>query len=648
MKKILKFILIFLLILSSSIIIVYLFYTVKWKINTYNNKSLLGEKVPKIEFEGKTYRDLNKNGKLDVYENFSFSIEERVEDLISQMTIEEKAGSMFITMIGVNNDGTLMESPSFSDPFSFLMNSSSEMIAKKSMNHFNIRASHEKEKMLEWHNKVQDMGSRTRLGIPITIATDPRHGTSKDFGATIYTPYFSSWPSALGMGAINDSILTKEFGKIVREEYKSLGIRLALGPMADTSTEPRWARVNGTFGENAELNARLIAAYITGLQGDRLDKSSVAAMVKHFPGSGPVDGGKDSHFPPGLQSYKGNNFDYHLIPFKAAFDVGTASVMPLYSVPKGITSEDVAAGYNRDIITGLIRNKYNFDGIICTDWGLISDFKLLGMMFKPASAHGVEHLSTDQRLIKIIEAGVDMIGGENLTEELANLIKGGKIKESRINLSLKRIFKQKFKLGLFDNPYLEENSLLSLDNKKNIEMGKLAQRKSLVLLKNTGILPLDPNSKIYIYGFDDNLTKKINKVSLEEAEVIVAKVKTPSWGEKNGESIMEKLFSGGRLDFQKKELDNLLPIFESKPTILVANLRRPSVLTEFEKVSKALIADFDVSNNVIFELIFGEFNPTGKLPIQLPSSMKSVENQIEDLPFDLDKPLFNYGHGLSF
>ena len=130
--------------------------------------------------------------------------------------------------------------------------------------------------------------------------------------------------------------------------------------------------------------------------------------------------------------------------------------------------------------------------------------------------------------------------------------------------------------------------------------------------------------------------------------MIVAKVKTPSWGEKNGESIMEKFFSGGRLDFQKKELDNLLPIFESKPTILVANLRRPSVLTEFEKVSKALIADFDVSNDVIFELIFGEFNPTGKLPIQLPSSMKSVENQIEDLPFDLDKPLFNYGHGLYF
>ena len=297
MKKILKILLKFLLILSSSLIILYLFYTVRWKINTYNNNSLLGEKAPKIEFEGKTYRDLNKNGKLDVYENFSFSIDERVEDLISQMTIEEKAGSMFITMIGVNNDGTLMESPSFSDPFSFLMNSSSEMIAKKNMNHFNIRASHEKEKMLKWHNKIQDMGSRTRLGIPITIATDPRHGTSKDFGATIYTPYFSSWPSALGMGAINDSILTKEFGKIVREEYKSLGIRLALGPMADTSTEPRWARVNGTFGENAEINAKLIAAYINGLQGDSLDKSSVAAMVKHFPGSGPVDGGKDSHFP---------------------------------------------------------------------------------------------------------------------------------------------------------------------------------------------------------------------------------------------------------------------------------------------------------------------------------------------------------------
>ena len=207
-------------------------------------------------------------------------------------------------------------------------------------------------------------------------------------------------------------------------------------------------------------------------------------------------------------------------------------------------------------------------------------------------------------------------------------------------------FREKYDYNLKNDKYF--GVTIHAEDGKNIEMGKLAQRKSLVLLKNTGILPLDPNSKIYIHGFDDNLSKKINKVSLEEAEVIVAKVKTPSWGEKNGESIMEKFFSGGRLDFQKKELDNLLPIFESKPTILVANLRRPSVLTEFEKVSKALIADFDVSNDVIFELIFGEFNPTGKLPIQLPSSMKSVENQIEDLPFDLDKPLFNYGHGLSF
>ena len=152
-------------------------------------------------------------------------------------------------------------------------------------------------------------------------------------------------------------------------------------------------------------------------------------------------------------------------------------------------------------------------------------------MFKPASAHGVEHLNKDERLIKIIEAGVDMIGGENLTEELANLIKEGRIKESRINLSLKRIFKQKFKLGLFDNPYLEENLLLSLDNKK-YRNGKASTAKISCLLKNNGILPLDPNSKIYIHGFDDNLSKKINKVSLEEAEVIVAKVKTPSWGEK--------------------------------------------------------------------------------------------------------------------
>ena len=629
--------------------ITFLFFAVKWRLDASRDYALLGPEAPKIEINNKVYRDLNKNGKLDTYENPEAQIEDRVEDLINQMNTYEKAGAIFIDMIGVNSDGTPMEYPTLSDPFSFLMEYSSAQIVKKKMNHFNIRASHPKEKMVAWSNALQKMGEQTRLGIPITIASDPRHGVPTQFGASIHTPYFSSWPSALGMGAIKDSLLVQDFGAIVREEYKALGIRVALGPMADTSTEPRWFRIDGTFGENSDVNSKLVSAYIRGLQGDSLGGNSVAAMVKHFPGGGTPQNGKDTHFPPGIQIFEKENFEQHLKPFIAAFEANTASVMPFYSIAKGITEEEVGASYNKEIITGMLRKRFGFEGIICTDWAMITDKKAMGILFKPASAHGVEHLNIDERIIKIIDSGVDMIGGESLSHRLAELIQKGKIEEKRIDQSLKRIMRQKFKLGLFDNPYLSEESLKILGNKISIEKGKEAQRRALVLLKNENdILPLRPKTKIYLHGFDTKKVKNAEVTSLEKAEVILAKVDTPQWGGEKAGSIMEMLISGERLDFPEEELEILLPLLKTKPTILVVNLKRAAILTELEPISKAIIADFDISDDIIFELIFGGFNPSGTLPIQLPSSMKSVLNQKEDLPYDLENPLFDYGFGLRF
>ena len=201
--------------------------------------SKLGPEAPIIDLNGKSYRDLNKNGEIDVYEDKEKSVDKRVEDLISQMTIEEKAGSIFITVIGVEEDGSLLERPTFSDLFSFLFPSSSNMLVNLKMNHFNIMATHKKENMLKWYNKIQKIGERSRLGIPITIASDPRHGVAQSpFSSN--TSFFSKWPSALGLGAIGDSTTVSEYANIVRQEYNAIGIKLALGPMADVSTEPRW------------------------------------------------------------------------------------------------------------------------------------------------------------------------------------------------------------------------------------------------------------------------------------------------------------------------------------------------------------------------------------------------------------------------
>jgi beta-glucosidase len=208
------------LVLGGIVLIVlvgYLGFTIKSKRAASTYLSNLGPEAPMLLEEGKPFRDLNKNGKRDVYEDANESIENRVEDLISQMTIEEKAGSLFINMVGVNPDGSLMETPNFSDFFSFLMAPTTELTIGKHMNHFNTRAAYSKENMLTWYNALQKIGERSRLGIPITIASDPRHGVPTTFGASIYTPYFSKWPSALGFGAIGDSAIVEEHAKIVQK-----------------------------------------------------------------------------------------------------------------------------------------------------------------------------------------------------------------------------------------------------------------------------------------------------------------------------------------------------------------------------------------------------------------------------------------------
>ena len=337
--------------------------------------SLLGPSPTIMTQENFTFRDLNKNGSLDVYEDSRESVDKRVEDLLSQMTIEDKAGQMFITMIGMGRNGDhldvppihkdILDDPLFEVGIYFSLETNAEMIVKRKMSHFNILHAYTPEAIARFNNNLQRKAERTRLGIPVTIATDPRHGAREDETGVggIFTPSFSRWPTSLGLAATRDTTLVREFGEIAREEYKSCGIRLALHPMADLATEPRWARINGTFGEDAELSAAMTYAYIKGFQGDTLSNNSVITMVKHFSGGGPQKGGEDAHFPYGKeQVYPGNNFDYHLIPFtKGALPANTGQIMPYYGIPVGQTKEEVAFGFNKEIITELLRDSLKFD-----------------------------------------------------------------------------------------------------------------------------------------------------------------------------------------------------------------------------------------------------------------------------------------------
>jgi beta-glucosidase len=284
-------------------------------------------------------------------------------------------------------------------------------VTRRLINHFNFPGIREPRAAATWHNRMQALAEGTRLGIPITFVSDPRHAFSTNPAVSARIGQFSQWPEPIGLAATGDEALVREFADIARQEYLAIGIRVALHPMADLATEPRWGRINGTFGEDAALAARMVRAYIGGFQGETLGPQSVACMTKHFPGGGPQKDGDDPHFAYGKeQVYPGCNFDYHLIPFEAALAAGTAQIMPYYGMPVGLSYEEVGFGYNKGIITGLLRGKYGFEGVVCTDYGLVSD-KVMGGNKMEACAWGVEHLSVPQRVKKLLDAGVDMLGG---------------------------------------------------------------------------------------------------------------------------------------------------------------------------------------------------------------------------------------------
>jgi beta-glucosidase len=624
-----------------------LFVGNNFKIQANNKKyrATLGSEAPTVTVDGHTFRDLNKNGQLDPYEDFRLPIEARVEDLLSQMTVTEKAGMMFQTMIGMNKDGSLIEKPA-----NFMRVTTTDFLANKLMNHFNVMQGTKTRLMAEWHNRLQKMAERTRLGIPVTLSTDPRHAFSYNPGAAMLAGDFSKWPEQIGLGAIGDPDLVEEFGDIARQEYVAVGIRTALHPMIDLATEPRWCRSNGTFGEDAELSAKLAKAYIRGFQGEAMGPESVACMTKHFPGGGPQKDGEDAHFTYGKdQVYPGDNFDYHLIPFAAAFEAGTSQIMPYYGRPLGTELEEVGFAYSKQVITEMLRGKYGFDGIVCTDWGLVNDYKILGKTVMAARAWGAEHLSTPARAKKIIEAGCDQFGGENCPEVIIALVNSGQLSEERIDESIRRLLREKFKMGLFDNPYVDPDQAEAIVGQAEfMAAGELAQRKSIVLLKNAAdTLPLKDKPKIFVEKVDPAVAGKYGQVvdSLAEADYAILRLSAPFEPRKG---MLERFFHGGDLDFKGKELERILNICEQVPTLVDIYLERAAVIPEVAEKCVGLTANFGANDGALLDVIFGEFNPTGKLPYELPASMAAVRNQKEDLPHDSENPLFSYGHGLSY
>jgi beta-glucosidase len=374
-------------------------------------------------------------------------------------------------------------------------------------------------------------------------------------------------------------------------------------------------------------------------------------MTKHFPGGGPQREGLDPHFEfQRGQIYPGENFDYHLIPFEAAFDAKTAAIMPYYGVPMEQTDENVAMSFNKAIVTGLLREKYRYDGLVCTDWGLITDH-LIGDTTWPARAWGVEHLSEVERVLKALNAGVDQFGGENCPEHVVELVKAGRVSEARIDESVRRLLRLKFLLGLFDDPFVDESELSNvLGHPDSIAAGIKSQQRAMTLLKNEGqVLPLRGKQKIFVRNIDPSTAAQYAEVvaAPQDADFAILRLDTP-WVPVDTKNPFARGFHHGDLDFKGQAKDEILDLLKTVPAIVVIHLDRPAVIPEINESARALLGEYGASDVAVLDIIFGKARPEGKLPFELPSSMQAVRDQKADVPYDSKDPLYPFGFGLSY
>ena len=578
------------------------------------------------------------------YRDSSLPVDERVEILLSQMTLAEKAGLFFQTMISMGPDGELSDG----DP-AFGLPSNAEYVVGRHMSHFNLLGvAPTAGAIARWQNRLQELAASTRLGIPVTISTDPRHSFSENPGAAFAAGSFSQWPEPLGLAATRDAALVQQFGDIARQEYTAVGIRVALHPQVDLATEPRWARALQTFGEDAELSGELGAAYVRGFQGESFGVGSVSTMTKHFPGGGPQKDGEDPHFAYGReQVYPGDNFEHHLKPFEAIFAAGGRQIMPYYGMPVGTEHEEVGFGFNKSVLTGLLRERFGFDGIVCTDWGLVTDSEIMGQPF-PARAWGVEHLTPAERLVKILDAGADQFGGEKCTELLISLVEDGTLTHARLDVSARRLLREKFLLGLFEDPYVDADAADAVVGSPEFRAaGDAAQRASIAVLSNRdAALPFARGAKLYVEGIAPEAAAAHGEVVASPAEADVAILRLQAPYEERA-TFFENFFHAGSLDFPAEVIAHVADIAAQVPTVVDVFLDRPAILGPIVEAAHAVAANWGVSAAALLDVLSGTVPAQGRLPFDVPRSMAAVEASRPDVPFDTEDPLFRFGHGLS-
>lgn len=473
------------------------------------------------------FKDANKNGELDPFEDWRLPADERAKDLARKMSVGQIAGLMLYSAHqSIPGSSRGFGSSNYNGkPFpesgavaSDLSDEQKQFLKDDHLRHVLITRVESPAVAAKWNNNAQAYVEGLGLGIPVNTSSDPRHGSDSyaEFNAGAGGE-ISMWPGTLGIAATFDPALMHKFGDIASKEYRALGIATALSPQIDLATEPRWSRFDGTMGEDPDLATDLARAYVDGFQssaGEDWGFESVNAMVKHWPGGGPEEGGRDGHFGYGAYAvYPGNNLKDHIQPFtEGAFKLNgktkmASAVMPYYTISTGQDTKNnelVANGYNQYLIKDVLRGEYGYDGVLCTDWGITRDVSSVEKF--EGKPWGVEKLTVGERHYKAIKAGMDQFGGNNDKGPVIEAYKmgvaeyGEEYMRKRFEESAVRLLKNIFRVGLFENPYLDiEESKQIVGNPEYMKAGYEAQLRSIIMLKNQeNTLPLKEKQKVYV------------------------------------------------------------------------------------------------------------------------------------------------------
>lgn len=690
---------------------------------------------------GFAFKSFDGSDTLLPYEDWRLPAEVRAEDLSRRLSIDEIAGLMLYSR---QNKLPMPDDTYSGKPFaesgkkaSDLSDGQLQFLLEDNVRHVLVSSVQSPEVAAKWNNNVQSLIEGRNHGIPANNSSDPRHSAFED---AEFSPgaggQLSLWSNLMGLASTFDPELVKKFGYIASAEYRALGLATALSPQADLGTDPRWYRYNATFGCDPLLVSDLTKAYCEGFQSNSEKDSdwgtgSVNTMVKHWPGGGSGEGGRDAHYGNGkFAVYPGGCFEQHKYPFvHGAFNLDgktkqASAVMPYYTISYDQTEENVGNSYNKELITHQLREGVGYDGVICTDWVITADQIDPGT--HSGKPWGVEKMTVAERHFKALEAGVDQFGGNNEKGPVIEAYKmgcdkyGEKAMRARMERSARRLLVNSFRPGLFENPYVVvEDTCRTVGNPEWMKAGYEQQVKSAIMLKNhNSILPLKKGLKVYVpqrhlpdirtYWGSIEPAKDVTPVAKNLAEKYYTPVDKPEEADcaivfidspksyrmgydpedlkKGGngyipitlqyrpytatearaasiatdlkEPIHDRSYKGKTAYAQNEcDLNMLIEVHKQmagKPVIVVIAMSNPMVLKEVEPIADAILTGFSLQTQVFLDLIFGDREPSGLLPFELPLSMSAIEHHCEDKPHDIepycdaDGNIYKFTYGLNF